>query len=65
MDIEKQAEEIAKLICEVDPNDRGNLFVLVGAELSKQVQGYTGVLVRSIGYDYGLNPNKPGHPKFK
>lgn len=64
MDIEKQAKEIAKLICEVDTSDRGNLFVLVGDDLRKQAMGYTGVRIRSIGYDYGLNPNKPGHPKF-
>ena len=65
MNLEEQAKKISKLIAEVDTDHRGNLLVLVGNDLRLQAQGFTGNLIRSTGYEYGVDPKKPGHPNFK
>ena len=65
MDIENQAKKIAALVAEVDADDRGNLFVLIGNQLRLEGQGLTGTLIRSIGFEYGVNPKKPGYPGYK
>jgi len=55
MDLQKQAEQISKLIAEVDTDFRGDLLVLVGDELRRQAQGFTGTLLRSAGKTYGTH----------
>ena len=62
MKIEERAKMIATLIAEVDTEDRGNLLVLVGDQLRKDAQGFTGNLIRSAGFEYGVNPRQLGHP---
>ena len=65
MDLEEQAKKISKLIAEVNTDHRGNLFILIGNDLRLQAQGFAGNLIRSVGYEYGVNPKQPGHPNFK
>ena len=65
MNIQERAKMIATLIAEVDTKYRGNLLVLAGYQLRKEAQGFTGNLIMSAGFEYGVNPKQLGHPNHK
>lgn len=65
MNIQERAKMIATLVAEVDTKDRGNLLVLVGDQLRRDAQGFTGNLIRSAGLEYGVNPKQLGHPNYR
>ena len=64
-DLEDKAKQIADIINSIDTNLRGNLLTLAGDNLRLLDQFYTGNLVRSAGYEYGVNPKYPGHRNFE
>lgn len=60
--LQDKVKILADLIDSVDTDYRGNLLALAGEQLRKQGQNYTGNILRSAGYDYGVNPKAEGFP---
>ena len=54
--IKAKAEEIAKIISEVNTDYRGNLLLEIAENLSKESQGFTSSLFHAMSQQYGINP---------
>lgn len=52
--IEKDAEKIADIIVSTDTDLRGNLFLLISENISKNTQFFTASLLKEIAIKYGL-----------
>lgn len=58
-ELKKRAKEISKLIMETNTDHRGNLFYMIGGELTGNAQGYTGNRITMLGIEYGIDPSLP------